>query len=287
MTTDTIQEVPRTVMSRSARRIAEAEQELQDLMEAETQGAVEPEESAPEQVEARQVEAEENDLTSEEKSFKKRYGDLRRFQQQKEKEWQDKFNELERKLVEKSSNLTLPKTEAEVAQWVKKYPDVAAIVESLADKKARERDADLDSRLKTIEEMRDSLASEKAETELMKLHPDFDEIRETDAFHDWAEEQPRWVQSALYEDTDVKAAARAIDLYKLDKGIKKTTPEKNAALSVNTRNRVSPKDDTSSGWYSESQVAKMSDKDYAAKAEEIDKAQREGKFRYDLSQKSR
>lgn len=287
MTTDTIQEVPRTVMSRSARRIAEAEQELQDLMEAETQGAEEPEQSAPEQVEAQQVEVEENDLSSEEKSFKKRYGDLRRFQQQKEKEWQDKFNELERKLVEKSSNLSLPKTEAEVAQWVKKYPDVAAIVESLADKKARERDVDLDIRLKNIEEMRDSLASEKAETELMKLHPDFDEIRETDAFHDWAEEQPRWVQSALYEDTDVKAAARAIDLYKLDKGIKKTTPEKNAALSVNTRNRVSPKDDTSSGWYSESQVAKMSDKDYAAKAEEIDKAQREGKFRYDLSQKSR
>ena len=287
MTTDTIQEVPRTVMSRSARRIAEAEQELQDLMEAETQGAEEPEQSAPEQVEAQQVEVEENDLSSEEKSFKKRYGDLRRFQQQKEKEWQDKFNELERKLVEKSSNLSLPKTEAEVAQWVKKYPDVAAIVESLADKKARERDVDLDIRLKNIEEMRDSLASEKAETELMKLHPDFDEIRETDAFHDWAEEQPRWVQSALYEDTDVKAAARAIDLYKLDKGIKKTTPEKNAALSVNTRNRVSPKDDTSSGWYSESQVAKMSDKEYAAKAEEIDKAQREGKFRYDLSQKSR
>ena len=287
MTTDTIQEVPRTIMSRSARRIAEAEQELQDLMEAETQGAEEPEQSAPEQVEAQQVEVEENDLSSEEKSFKKRYGDLRRFQQQKEKEWQDKFNELERKLVEKSSNLSLPKTEAEVAQWVKKYPDVAAIVESLADKKARERDVDLDIRLKNIEEMRDSLASEKAETELMKLHPDFDEIRETDAFHDWAEEQPRWVQSALYEDTDVKAAARAIDLYKLDKGIKKTTPEKNAALSVNTRNRVSPKDDTSSGWYSESQVAKMSDKEYAAKAEEIDKAQREGKFRYDLSQKSR
>jgi hypothetical protein len=287
MTTDTIQEVPRTIMSRSARRIAEAEQELQDLMEAETQGAVEPEQSAPEQVEAQQVEVEENDLSSEEKSFKKRYGDLRRFQQQKEKEWQDKFNELERKLTEKSSNLSLPKTEAEVAQWVKKYPDVAAIVESLADKKARERDVDLDLRLKNIEEMRDSLASEKAETELMKLHPDFDEIRETDAFHDWAEEQPRWVQSALYEDTDVKAAARAIDLYKLDKGIKKTTPEKNAALSVNTRNRVAPKDDTSSGWYSESQVAKMSDKEYAAKAEEIDKAQREGKFRYDLSQKSR
>lgn len=285
--TETIQEVPRQIMGRSARRIAEAEQELQDLMTAELEEGPEPVQEQETEMHAPEEAVEENDLSAEEKSFKKRYGDLRRFQQQKEKEWQEKFDKLTQQFESKSTSLTLPKTEAEVANWVKKYPDVAAIVESLADKKAKERDADLDSRLKDVEQMRDRLNTEKAESELMKLHPDFDEIRETDAFHDWAEEQPKWVQNALYEDTDVKAAARAIDLYKMDKGIKKTTPDKNAALSVTTRNRVGPKDDTSSGWYSESQILKMSDKEYAAKAEEIDKAQREGKFRYDLSQKSR
>ena len=28
----------------------------------------------------------------------------------------------------------------------------------------------------------------------MKIHPDFDTIRDSDDFHNWAEEQPQWVQ---------------------------------------------------------------------------------------------
>ena len=38
---------------------------------------------------------------------------------------------------------------------------------------------------------------EKAEVELMKIHPDFNDIRDSDDFHDWADEQPKWVQDAL------------------------------------------------------------------------------------------
>ena len=48
----------------------------------------------------------------------------------------------------------------------------------------------------------------------MRLHPDFDDIRDSDEFHEWAESQPKWVQDALYEnDNDARSAARAIDLY--------------------------------------------------------------------------
>ena len=47
-------------------------------------------------------------------------------------------------------------------------------------------------------------------------------IRDSDEFHEWAEEQPKWVQDALYEnDNDARSAARAIDLYKADMGIGK------------------------------------------------------------------
>ena len=62
---------------------------------------------------------------------------------------------------------------------------------------------------------------ELAEVELLFLHPDFKEIRQDDAFHNWVKKQPQWVQDALYvNDDDAKLAARAIDLYKEDKGIK-------------------------------------------------------------------
>ena len=68
--------------------------------------------------------------------------------------------------------------------------------------------------------MRINASREKAEAELMRLHPDFDDIRDSDDFHDWAEEQPEWIQKALYEnDTDSRSAARAIDLYKADRNM--------------------------------------------------------------------
>ena len=63
--------------------------------------------------------------------------------------------------------------------------------------------------------MRTQAKKEKAEVELLNIHPDFAQIREDDVFHSWAEEQPKWVQDALYENTDdAKSVARVLDLYK-------------------------------------------------------------------------
>ena len=116
--------------------------------------------------------------------------------------------------------MKLPKSDEDIEQWAEEYPDVAAIVETIAMKKAKEQNAALEQRMKAIDDMQMSATKEKAEAELMRLHPDFDEIRDSDDFHDWADEQPKWVQDALYEnDNDARSAARAIDLYKADKGI--------------------------------------------------------------------
>jgi hypothetical protein len=38
----------------------------------------------------------------------------------------------------------LPKSEQDIEAWAKKYPDVAGIVEAIADKKAQERASDID-----------------------------------------------------------------------------------------------------------------------------------------------
>ena len=69
--------------------------------------------------------------------------------------------------------------------------------------------------------MQESATKEKAEVELLKLHPDFVDIREDDDFHNWAEEQPQWVQKALYENDNDAMSTRAIDLYKADRNIGK------------------------------------------------------------------
>ena len=264
----------------------EPQQEEQEVTEAE-EPVVEERKA---EVETKDEEPKEADLSAEEKSFKKRYSDIRRHMQDKEQEWKIKFEKLEQQLNAAAKNeLVLPKSEQDIEVWAKKYPDVAGIVEAIADKKASERAADLDGRLKEIEELRVTAKREKAEAELAALHPDFNDIRKDDVFHNWAGEQPKWVQDALYENTeDAKSVARVIDLYKVDQGIttkKKSSSDKDAAASVTTRRTTTPNHDEASNYLSESKVAKMSMKEYEKRADEIFEAQRQGKFIYDMSKK--
>ena len=279
---------PRPRKNKNAERIKKDEEELQELLKAKEQGDNPAEEvkeaSAPEKGE--EATKEDKNLSKEELSFKKRYGDLRRHMASKDKETEERIKALEDQLSKATRNeLVLPKSDDEIAAWTKKYPDVAGIVETIADKKARERSTDLDKRVQDIEKMRVDAVKEKAEAELMKLHPDFMDIREDDKFHDWADEQPKWVQDALYENVDdAKSVARVIDLYKIDAGIKaKKSDGKSAASAVNTRSKTTPTSDDSNNNWRESQIEKMSDKEYAKNQESIMEAMRTGKFVYDLS----
>jgi len=254
------------------------EEELEHLMAEQSGEAPEEQEAAP--------------ANAEEKSFKKRYGDLRRHMQDKEKDWDDKFTKLQRQLEQSTKQeIKLPKSDEDIDAWASQYPDVAAIVETIAIKKAREQSAGLEDRVKEIDEMRASASREKAEVELLTAHPDFGEIRDSDKFHEWADEQPKWVQDALYEnDNDSRSAARAIDLYKADMGIKtkKRATDKDAARSVNSRNnRSAPDDSDTTGTFKESQVNKMSPQQYEKASEAIMEAIRTGKFIYDMSGNAR
>ena len=259
-------------------RIKKEEEELAELI-AEQKGEPETEE----------VEAE--PTNAEEKSFKKRYGDLRRHSQKQLQEQVEKINALQSQL-EKSTKqeIKLPKSDEDIDAWASQYPDVAAIVETIAIKKAKEQSSGLEARVKEIDDMRDKANRDKAEVELMTAHPDFDSIRDDDQFHEWAEEQPKWIQDALYEnDDDARSASRAIDLYKADKGIKtkKTTSNKDAAKAISKTNTRSEPSSEDSGTIKESTVQKMNAHQYEKNADKIMEAIRSGKFVYDISGNAR
>ena len=270
--------------SANSDRIEQDEKELKELLE-------EKESANKENI--KEVEAQEAEpVNAEEKSFKKRYGDLRRHQQTKEKEYENRIKALEEQLAESTkSEIKLPKSDEDIEAWSKQYPDVAAIVETIAIKKAREEAQGLEDAKKEIKEMKNATAREKAEVELMKAHPDFGEIRDSDDFHNWAEEQPKWVQEALYEnDTDARSASRAIDLYKADMNIttKKPASTKDAARSVNSRtSRSEPDVNNNDGAFTESQIAKMTPQQYEKASDAIMEAIRTGKFIYDMSGSAR
>ena len=259
------------------------EEELEQLMkeqrgEVEQEATAEPEEAEP--------------TNAEEKTFKKRYSDLRRHQQQQAEDFKKEIETLKSQLSQAAQKeMKLPKSDEDIEQWAADYPDVAAIVETIAMKKAREQSTALEERMKAIDELQSSATKEKAEAELMRLHPDFGDIRDSDEFHEWAEEQPKWVQDALYDnDNDARSAARAIDLYKADMGIAKTKPksDKDAAKSVSTKNsRSKPQQDESATYLKESQVQKMSAQEYEKNSDQIMEAIRSGKFIYDVSGSAR
>jgi DNA repair exonuclease SbcCD ATPase subunit len=239
-------------------------------------------------------EMDEEPTSAEEKSFKKRYGDLRRHSQKQQMEFQKQIDELRTQLEQATKQqIKLPKSEEELQKWAAEYPDVAKIVETIAIKKAKEQSADIENRLKQIDEMQLDALKQKAEAELMRIHPDFDQIRDQDEFHAWVEAQPKWVQQALYEnETDAVSAARAIDLYKADMGIrtdKKTRKEadKEAAKGVVTSRGAAPEKSGDGGLIKESDVEKMSAREYEARQEEIVAAIRAGKFVYDLTGNAR
>ena len=268
----------------NADKIEKEEEELKELIK--------------EQEDDTEVEAQEDeDETSspEEKTFRKRYGDLRRHSQKQREDYENKLAALKTQLTAATNQqIKLPKSEDELTEWVEKYPDVAAIVETIALKKAKEQSQDLEDKVQKINELQENANRDKAEVQLMQLHPDFEEIRTSDDFHEWAEEQPSWVQNSLYEnDTDAYSAARAIDLYKADRNLTgktkaKSTDNKEAAKSVNTRaSRSRPQAENKAGMIRESDVDKMSSQEYENNEKEIMEALQTGKFIYDVSGSAR
>ena len=232
-----------------------------------------------------EAQEDDSDLNPEEKSFKKRYGDLRRHMSEKEKEWNEKLEALETRM--KGESIVPPKSDEDITEWSKKYPDVAGIVETIAAKKAQEMFKKAEDRLSRLDELQYETERKTAEAKIREAHPTFDTLRQSDEFHQWAEKQPRWVKDALYENMDDPASViRVIDLYKIDNGETvqaKRAKTKDAAKSIGkgSRTRLDPTESGSN--IKESDVERMSTKEFEEREEEISKAMREGKFVYDLT----
>ena len=271
---------------RNRKRIEADEKELEELLGKSKAPVEEQEEKEEEQevlVKAQESEPEPTD--PEEKSFKKRYGDLRRHLSDKEKEWEAKFEELKNSVS--GTKVLPPKSDEDIAAWASKYPDVAAIVETIATKKADEKLSQYKSKFDEYEKLSHDASRNKAMDAIRQAHSDFDALRKSDEFHNWAEEQPKWVQDALYEnEEDARAVIRVLDLYKVDKGLTPSARKektKEAASLVTSKNKANMDFENDGEKILESRVAKMSMDEYAKSEKKIMEAIRKGSFVYDLS----
>ena len=222
---------------------------------------------------------------AEDRVFKKRYDDLKRHYDSTLGKHKDEVRTLRTQLEQTSKHFVPPKSKDELESWRKEYPDVYEMVETIAINKADSRAQEMETKYQNLQVQQEQIAKEKAEVELLKSHPDFSEIRSKDEFHEWAAKQDPVIQDWLYENTsNANLAARAIDLYKMDKGLGKYSNKqekeikKEAAKAVSKTKKAETLDIPTKKIWSNAAISKMNVREYAKYEEDIDKAVREGRI---------
>ena len=222
---------------------------------------------------------------AEERVFKKRYGDLKRHYDSTLGKHKDEVRTLRTQLEQSSKQFVPPKSKEELEAWRKEYPDVYDMVETIAMTKADTRAKEMEDKYQNLQVQQEQISREKAEVELLKAHPDFQDIRSKDEFHEWAAKQDPIIQGWLYENTaNASLAGRAIDLYKMDKGVSKlskkqeTAVKKEAAKAITKTAKATESELPKKKVWSNAAISKMSVREYAKYEEEIDKAVREGRI---------
>lgn len=225
-------------------------------------------------------------LTPEEKTFKQRYDALKAHYDKTVVEDRKQIEALQTRLV-KSNEVVLPKSPEELQAWRKEFPDVYDIFRTLIRMDLSQERKEIDVKLQELSTMSHQTRREKADVILRRYHPDFDELRADQKFHDWVKDQPKPIQDWLYEnDDDPLLAAKAINMYKAEMGIvaKKTpTVDPREASKTSLRTGQSASDSTEGGkkTWKASDVRKLTPRQYEKLEEEIDTAIREGRFSMD------
>jgi hypothetical protein len=222
---------------------------------------------------------------AEDRVFKKRYDDLKKHYDSTLNKHKDEVRTLRSQLESSTKQFVPPKSKEELEAWRKEYPDVYEMVETIAMNKATTQTADLESKYKNLQIQQEQIAKEKAEVELLKMHPDFNEIRSQDSFHEWAANQDPTIQGWLYENTsNAKLAARAIDLFKMDSGQSKLTKKeekdikKEAAKAISKTRKSTESDIPKKKIWTASEISKMKPHEFEKFEKEIDLARLEGRI---------
>ena len=223
---------------------------------------------------------EERPVDAEEKVFKKRYDDLKRHYDSTVNKHKDEVSSLKTQLDDHADKIQLPKSKEEIEAWRTKYPDVYDVIETIAYTKADEKSKKMEANLKDLETEQVKVKKEKAEIELAKIHPDYNDLRKNESFHKWVEEQDSQIKSWLYDnDTNAALAARAIDLYKVDSGTSKKKADNTLEASKSVTSTSKKEVDVSNKKiWKLSEISKMKPNQFTKFEKEIDLARKEGRI---------
>ena len=219
--------------------------------------------------------------------YKKRYDDLKKHYDGRVNSFKSREQELLAEIRANRPTYKAPKSAEEIEAFKKEYPDVYGVVETVAHLRSSKETEDLKQEIKQLKELNQTVNKEKAEAKLARMHPDFEQIRESDEFHSWAESQPEAIKGWVYGNaTNAELASRAIDLFKQDTGKSKSKPELSGDL-VAASEMVKVKNSKEIGYgskkiWTRSQIAAMSQSEFDKNEKAITEAMSEGRVINDM-----
>lgn len=220
-------------------------------------------------------------------NYKKRYDDLKTHYDSRLDEFKAREQELLDEAVKNRPDYRAPKSPEELEQFKNEYPDVMAVVETVAHLESESKTKVLEERLSALQTRENELVRKDAETNLREKHPDFDDIRNSDDFQEWAELQPESIKDWIFNNpNDATLASRALDLFKKDIGLdvqqvrqpksnSKQTQQSAADMISTKTTSVNPNQQR---VWSEREISAMSVAEFDKYESEISDAMQEGRI---------
>jgi len=222
-------------------------------------------------------------------NYKKRYDDLKRHYDTKLNEFRTREQELASKVAQTQPTYEAPKTQEDLERFKNEYPDVYEVVESVAHLQSENQMKNLTDKVALIEAREQDIMKREAEKDLMQQHPDFEELRNDDNFHNWAETQPEEIQHWIYENpSNASLASKAIDLYKMESGSFTTSnnkqqrpksSEKQASASQLISTKTTSVEAKEPKIWTQEEIAALPMDEFDRLESEIDRAMEEGRVR--------
>ena len=149
--------------------------EAEEAMEAQH---ADPEEATPQESTSFVEQKQEADH-----DYKKRYDDLKKHYDAKVNEFKQEIADLKTAMqspqAQMPEGVPMPKTPEELQAFKDQYPEVFEVVQTVSSLQAESQLSELREELGTIKEREKQLEKQKAYEELLRLHPDFDDIKGT------------------------------------------------------------------------------------------------------------
>ena len=230
-----------------------------------------------------QAESEQEDKAYSRPNYKKRYDDLKKHYDTRLSEFKQREQELIAEATANRPEYQAPKSAEELEQFKAEYPDVYEVVETVAHLQSEDKVASLQQRLDALQDREKEILKREAEKDLVTKHPDFEELRNSDQFHVWAESQPEEIQGWIYNNPDnASLASKAIDLFKMENGIAPVKPSQNKSERRSAADIVSTKtttvDEKQPKIWTQQEIAALPMAEYDRLEKEIDKALEEGRI---------